>query len=168
MLKPIICTCAAVSAIFIAQSCGGEKKAAEKLQEALVNAALPDGAKADIDGQQITITDGDGNRTEIGGASWPQGELASAIPTFTGGKQDSSVVTAEACMITFSQVGTKEAEAYLASVRAHGFNQDVAEFTVNTNRGFQAANDKGQSVMVNYDSASQNLVIGINRKDTAQ
>lgn len=168
MIKQIICATAAWSAIALVTGCGGQKNAAEKLQETLINAALPSGAKADIDGQQMTITDGDGNRTEIGGGSWPRGELADAIPKFTGGTQDSSVVTAEACMITFSKVDKKAADAYLASVRARGFDQDIAEFTINTNRGFQAANASGQSVMVNYDSATQNMVIGINRKNDGQ
>lgn len=166
MLKQILCGCVALSVTLFMNSCGREKKATEKLQEALLNATLPGDVKADIDGNNMSITDNKGNRTEIGSGTWPKGELGDTIPKFTGGTLSSSVVTTEACLLTFNDVDKKEADDYLTSVRTHGFDQDIAEFTVNTNHGYQATHASGLSVMVNYDSASKNLIIALNRKST--
>lgn len=142
--------------------CGAQEKAQEKAAEKAIEGALGGDVSVDIDGEKYTYEDKDGNKMEFGSTEWPADKAASFIPKYDKQPVASSMVMGNVYLIDIENVDKKDYEGYLQAVKDAGFTDSTFSLEEVGDDGYyqyQSADDKGNSIVLSYDSAGKRLQI---------
>lgn len=150
MKKKALLILTVAAALILLTACGiseqATDKAAEKYAEEILGGS---GAKVDIDGEKVTVTDDQGNSWSSGGTEWPTSELGSLLPKFDKGTITSVFDSDDSLIISLEEVKKEDIVAYIANVKG-SFSKDA--YNVNSEDGvsYGGTNEKGVSIAIMF------------------
>ena len=150
----------AISLVTVSTSC---KRAAEKTQEKIIEKAIGDKAKVDLDDEKIVIETEEGTFTaDATTQSWPK-EIPNEVPEFKNGKivmvNTQNMEEGKNWVIIFEDVSPNEAAKYKENLESNDFKINFST-TAGTGTHFAAEKDN-ITVMLMGDEGGASLTVGI-------
>lgn len=137
-----------------------QEKAAEEAAEAALGGAAGSGVTVDINGDQYTYEDAEGNKLVVGGSEWPAGGAADLLPRCGTGTVTSVVSAEGTCLIDLDGITEADYTAYVQSLQGAGFTDSAVTMQSDENGAYwQATDAAGNTAAVSYDSTLQHLQI---------
>ena len=158
-MKKIFVTLAALLLATALAGCGVSERAQEKAAEKALEDAIGGDVKVDIEGDKYTYEDKDGNKMEVGGTEWPADEAAAFIPKFEKGAVAACTIMGNIYLIDVEEIEQKDYESYLQTVKDAGFAEAVFTLEEGGYYQYQASDEKGNGIMLSYESAEKKLQI---------
>lgn len=149
-----------ISLVTVSTSC---KRAAEKTQEKIIEKAIGDKAKVDLDDEKIVIETEEGTFTaDATIQSWPK-EIPNEVPEFKNGKivmvNTQNMEEGKNWVIIFEDVSPNEPAKYKESLESNGFK---INFTTTAGTGTHFAAEKDNiTVMLMGDEGGASITVGI-------
>ena len=150
----------AISLVTVSNSC---KRAAEKTQEKIIEKAIGDKAKVDLDDEKIVIETEEGTFTaDATSQNWPK-EIPNEVPEFKNGKivmvNTQKMEEGKNWVIIFEDVSPNEAAKYKENLESNGFK---INFTTTAGTGTHFAAEKGKiTVILMGDEGGASITVGI-------
>ena len=150
----------AISLVTVSTSC---KRAAEKTQEKIIEKAIGDKAKVDLDDEKIVIETEEGTFTaDATTQSWPK-EIPNEVPEFKNGKivmvNTQNMEEGKNWVIIFEDVSPNEAAKYKENLESNDFKINFST-TAGTGTHFAAEKDN-ITVMLMGDEGGASITVGI-------
>ena len=150
----------AISLVTVSTSC---KRAAEKTQEKIIEKAIGDKAKVDLDDEKIVIETEEGTFTaDATTQSWPK-EIPNEVPEFKNGKivmvNTQNMEEGKNWVIIFEDVSPNEAAKYKENLESNDFKINFST-TAGTGTHFAAEKDN-ITVMLMGDEGDASITVGI-------
>lgn len=149
-----------ISLVTVSTSC---KRAAEKTQEKIIEKAIGDKAKVDLDDEKIVIETEEGTFTaDATIQSWPK-EIPNEVPEFKNGKivmvNTQNMEEGKNWVIIFEDVSPNEPAKYKKALESNGFK---INFTTTAGTGTHFAAEKDNiTVMLMGDEGGASITVGI-------
>jgi len=149
-----------ISLVTVSTSC---KRAAEKTQEKIIEKAIGDKAKVDLDDEKIVIETEEGTFTaDATIQSWPK-EIPNEVPKFKNGKivmvNTQNMEEGKNWVIIFEDVSPNEPAKYKKTLESNGFK---INFTTTAGTGTHFAAEKDNiTVMLMGDEGGASITVGI-------
>jgi hypothetical protein len=137
--------------------------AAEKIAEEIAEDVV--GGEVDIDGEQVTVTDAEGETTTLGGTEWPGGEVASIIPKFKNGVVTYVVESDTECYIQLGEVEEEDFAEYLEMTKEEGFTENTISSTYDGGTFYTADNGEGIVLNLACNYESNELLITVSKPE---
>ncbi len=159
-LKRLMALFFAISLVAVTTSC---KRAAEKTQEKIIEKAIGDKAKVDLDDEKIVIETEEGTFTaDATIQSWPK-EIPNEVPEFKNGKivmvNTQNMKEGKNWVIIFEDVSPNAAAKYKESLESNGFK---INFTTTAGTGTHFAAEKDNiTVILMGDEGGASISVGI-------
>ena len=150
----------AISLVTVSTSC---KREAEKTQEKIIEKAIGDKAKVDLDDEKIVIETEEGTFTaDATTQSWPK-EIPNEVPEFKNGKivmvNTQNMEEGKNWVIIFEDVSPNEAAKYKENLESNDFKINFST-TAGTGTHFAAEKDN-ITVMLMGDEGGASITVGI-------
>ena len=159
-LTRVMAILVAILLVTLSTSC---KRAAEKTQEKIIEKAIGDKAKVDLDDEKIMIETEDGTFTaDATIQSWPK-EIPNEVPEFKNGKivmvNTQNMKEGKNWVIIFEDVSSNATAKYKENLESNGFN---INFTTTAGTGTHFAAEKDNiTVMLMGDEGGASITVGI-------
>ena len=159
-LTRVMAILVAISLVTVSTSC---KRAAEKTQEKIIEKAIGDEAKVDLDDEKIVIKTDEGTFTaDANIQSWPK-EIPNEVPEFKNGKivmvNTQNMEEGKNWVIIFEDVSPNEPAKYKENLESNGFK---INFTTTAGIGTHFAAEKDNiTVMLMGDEGGASITVGI-------
>ena len=159
-LTRVMAILVAISLVTVSTSC---KRAAEKTQEKIIEKAIGDKAKVNLDDEKIVIETEEGTFTaDATLQSWPK-EIPNEVPEFKNGKivmvNTQNMEEGKNWVIIFEDVSPNEAAKYKENLESNGFK---INFTTTAGTGTHFAAEKDNiTVMLMGDEGGASITVGI-------
>ncbi len=159
-LTRVMAILVAILLVTVSTSC---KRAAEKTQEKIIEKAIGDKAKVDLDDEKIMIETEDGTFTaDATIQSWPK-EIPNEVPEFKNGKivmvNTQNMKEGKNWVIIFEDVSSNATAKYKENLESNGFN---INFTTTAGTGTHFAAEKDNiTVMLMGDEGGASITVGI-------
>lgn len=165
MFKRIILGLLTVLLVLSLAGCGVKEKVnekiSEKVTEGVMEKAAGDDVDVDLDGDQVTFKDKDGNKLTVGDSKWPETGAANLLPELKKGKIISAVNSDEACVVLIENIEEKDFKQYVEELKTKGFTKEVTEYTNESSQGYNAYLNEKTAVFVAYDAQNKGLSINL-------
>ena len=159
-LTRVMAILVAISLVTVSTSC---KRAAEKTQEKIIEKAIGNEAKVDLDDEKIVIETEEGTFTaDANIQSWPK-ESPNEVPEFKNGKivmvNTQNMEEGKNWVIILEDVSPNEAAKYKENLESNGFK---INFTTTAGTGTHFAAEKDNiTVMLMGDEGGASITVGI-------
>ena len=124
-MKKILIITLAFLLVFSLSACNAKEKVAEKVVEDIINSDSDSDVDVDFDGDQMTISDDEGNSMTMGGTEWPSGDAAKLIPECKTGDVVYVLEMTGTVNISMENITEDEYNAYLQSIKNAGFTDET-------------------------------------------
>lgn len=152
----------AMTLMLMPAGCGASEKAQEKAAEKALEEMMGGDVQVDIEGDQYTYEDKDGNKMAFGGTEWPTDEAAAFIPKFDQGTVAACTVMANIYLIEVEDVEQADYDSYLQAVKDAGFTKSAFSLDETDTEGYyqyQAGDANGNSMILSYEAEAKTLQI---------
>ncbi len=145
-----------------AVSCKSPSEAiGEAVGEKIVE-SIGDGVDVDIDSGEVTIEGKEGQKVTFGATEWPDTDIAKTVPRFKKGIISSVISADNGFMIAIDEVEKEDYESYLKDIKKE-FSHEAMESRMDGIHSYAAENDKGEFIMMGYDTEMKALDISVEK-----
>lgn len=137
------------------------EKISEKVTEGIMGKAAGGDVDVDLDGDQVTFKDQDGNKLTVGDSKWPDTGAANLLPELKKGRILSIANSDEACVVIMENITEKDFQQYIETLKAKGFTKEVTEYTNESGQGYNAYLNENTAVFVLYDAGNKGITINL-------
>jgi len=177
MLRKFKFIAIAVAMLLILTGCKLKEKISENIVEGVLEKATGGEADIEVDGGDISYTDGEGEVTikkdegvivegEDGSVissgseyTWPEGQAADYLPKYEGGKITFIMNSQESCMIFIEGTNKDEYKSYVEKITDKGYSIDTVESAAEDMLLYYAKSEQEIAVSVCYVPSEKTLQI---------